>query len=187
MESICVRIKELRKQLCMSQVEFAKNLGVTNAHISKIEKGGTVPSDALIKLISKEYGVNENWLKTGIEPIFVYEIMDKTEEQMVSSTETFNKLLSTDSYMIRGLAVELNYLFSSITDVSYLSEDQKIEYLNMLKHMLSLINQYNLIVKDHMYSKQMIMDDIIDYDFEQYKIELDKCLKEYKELLKKSF
>ena len=41
MEEICIRIKELRKQLCMSQVEFAKNLGVTNAHISKIEKGGT--------------------------------------------------------------------------------------------------------------------------------------------------
>ena len=57
----------------------------------------------------------------------------------------------------------------------------------MLKHMLSILNKYNLIVKDHMYSKQMIMDDIIDYDFEQYKIELDKCLKEYKELLKKSF
>lgn len=50
MKEICIRIKELRKQLCMSQVEFAKNLGVTNAHISKIEKGGTVPSDALIKL-----------------------------------------------------------------------------------------------------------------------------------------
>ena len=85
MEEICIRIKELRKQLCMSQVEFAKNLGVTNAHISKIEKGGTVPSDALIKLISKEYQVNENWLKTGTEPIYIYEIKIGRAQRLNSS------------------------------------------------------------------------------------------------------
>lgn len=186
MEPICIRIKELRKQLCMSQVEFAKNLGVTNAHISKIEKGGTVPSDALIKLISKEYKVNENWLKTGSEPIFIYEVMDMAEEQLIRSTDTFNKLLSSDSYMLRGLAAELKFSFSSITDVTNLNDNQKIEYLTIVKHMFSMINQYNLIVKDHLCSKQMRIDDIMDDDFVHYKIELDKCINDYKELLKKS-
>jgi transcriptional regulator with XRE-family HTH domain len=70
LETISIRVKELRNRLGMSQVEFAKNLGVTNAHISKIEKGGTVPSDTLIKLIAKEYGVDEKWLKTGERPSF---------------------------------------------------------------------------------------------------------------------
>lgn len=186
MENICIRIKELRKQLDMSQVEFAKNLGVTNAHISKIEKGGTIPSDALIKLISKEYQVSENWLKTGTEPIFIYEIMDKTEEQLINSTAKFNNLLSSDSYMLRGLAAELNFLFSSITDVTYLDENHKIEYLTIVKNMFSLINQYNLMVKDHICSKQMIIDDIIDNHFENYKKEIEKCINEYKELMNKS-
>lgn len=186
MDAIGIRIKELRKQLCMSQIEFARNLGVTNAHISKIEKGGTVPSDALIKLISKEYQVNENWLKTGIEPIFIYEIMDKAEEQLIDSTATFNKLLSSDSYMLRGLAAELNFFFSSITDVTYLEETHKVEYLTILKNMFSLINQYNLLVKDHICSKQMIIDDIVDNHFENYKIGIEKIIDEYKELMKKS-
>lgn len=185
MEDICIRIKELRKQLCMSQVEFAKNLGVTNAHISKIEKGGTVPSDALIKLISKEYQVSEDWLKTGEEPIFIYEIMDKAEEQLISSTTTFNKLLSSNSYMLRGLAAELKFSFSSITDVTYLEEKQKVEYLTIVKKMFSLINQYNLIVKDYICSKQMVIDDVIDDHFGNYKIEIERCINEYEELLKK--
>lgn len=185
MEAICIRIKELRNQLCMSQVEFAKNLGVTNAHISKIEKGGTVPSDALIKLISKEYQVNEHWLKTGIEPIFIYEITDKAEEQLIHSTTTFNRLLSSDSYMLRGLAAELKFSFSSITDVTCLEENHKLEYLTIVKNMFSLINQYNLVVKDHLCSKQMVIDDIMDNHFDNYKAGIEKCINEYKELMKK--
>lgn len=186
MDNICIRIKELRKDLSMSQVEFAKNLGVTNAHISKIEKGGTVPSDALIKLISKEYQVNENWLKTGAEPIYIYEILDKTEDQLISSTATFNKLLSSDSYMLRGLAAELKFSFSSITDVTALDEKQKIEYLTIVKNMFSLINQYNLMIKDHISSKQMAIDDIVNSHFDRYKTGIEKCINEYKELMKKT-
>jgi transcriptional regulator with XRE-family HTH domain len=185
MESICIRIKELRKQLCMSQVEFAKNLGVTNAHISKIEKGGTVPSDALIKLISKEYGVNENWLQTGEKPIFIYELMDRAEEQLITSTDRFNKLLSSDSYIIRGLASDLKFAFSNITDVHYLNDAQKAEYLTIVKKMFSLIDQYNLVVKEHIYSKQTIFDNVLNELFDNYKIELNKCINDYVELLKK--
>lgn len=186
MNEICIRIKELRKKLEMSQVEFAKQLGVTNAHISKIEKGRTVPSDALIKLIAKEYQVNENWIKTGIEPVFIYEVIDQTEEQLISSTEIFNKLLSSESYVIRELAAELKMLFSNITDVSFLDEKQKIEYLYIVKDMFSSINQYNSLVKTHLATKQMILDDVIDNHFENYKKEVEKCINEYKKMMTKS-
>lgn len=186
MEAICVRIKELRNQLCMSQIEFAKNLGVTNAHISKIEKGGTVPSDALIKLISKEYQVNENWLKNGAAPIFIYQVLEKTEEQLYDSTATFNKLLSSDSYLLRELAAELKSYFSDITDVTYLDENQKIEYLTIVKNMLLLISKYNSAIKDHMYSRQFIIDDIADSYFENYKTDIEKCITELLGLMEKN-
>lgn len=186
MEAICIRIKELRKELSMSQVEFAKNLGVTNAHISKIEKGGTVPSDALIKLISKEYQVNENWLKTGTEPIFIYEVMDRTEEKLINATTTFNNLLSSDSYIIRELAADLEFCFSNITDVSTLDENQKIEYLSIVRNMLDLISKYNSMVKEHVYTKQTVLTNVIDNHFENYKIGIEKCIDEYKEMMKKS-
>ncbi len=180
MKDICIRMRELRKELELSQVEFAKNLGVTNAHISKIERGGTIPSDSLIKLISKEYQVNENWLKIGEEPMFIDEILDKTEEYLINSTTQFSKLLSSDSYMLRGVAAELNFYFSSITDVSLLNEKQKLEYLTIVKNMFSLINQYNLMIKDSLASKQMLINDVF---LEVYKKGIEKSICEFINLI----
>ncbi|MFR9159845.1 MAG: helix-turn-helix domain-containing protein, partial [Ruthenibacterium lactatiformans] len=51
MDDICVRVKLIRTSFKMSQKDFSLRLGVTNAHISRIEKGLTRPSAALVKLI----------------------------------------------------------------------------------------------------------------------------------------
>lgn len=59
------RIKELRKSLGLNQTDFGKNLGVTTSAISGYELGTITPSDAIIKSICREYGVNEIWLRTG--------------------------------------------------------------------------------------------------------------------------
>ena len=59
------RIKELRKSLGLNQTEFGKRLGVTTSAISGYELGTITPSDAIIKSICREYGVNETWLRTG--------------------------------------------------------------------------------------------------------------------------
>lgn len=66
---ICIRIHELRTLKKLNQKEFASLLGVTNAYISRIEKGRTVPSDALIKLICMVYHVSEEWLRFGELPL----------------------------------------------------------------------------------------------------------------------
>ena len=85
MNDICIRIKELRNKTGMSQVEFAKRLGVTNAHISKIEKGGTVPSYALIKLIAKEYKVKEDWIIKGeTEKVTLYDQITQSKETLAA-------------------------------------------------------------------------------------------------------
>ena len=59
------RIKELRKSLGLNQTEFADKLGIATSTISCYELGTRVPSDAIIKSICREYGVNETWLRTG--------------------------------------------------------------------------------------------------------------------------
>ena len=33
--------------------------------------GRSIPSDSAIALICREFGVNENWLRNGIEPIYI--------------------------------------------------------------------------------------------------------------------
>ncbi len=59
------RIKEIRKTLGMNQTEFSKKLGIAPNTISSYEAGTIYPSNAIIKSICREFGVNETWLRTG--------------------------------------------------------------------------------------------------------------------------
>lgn len=49
------QIKEMRKKAGLSQQEFGARLGVTHAHISKIESGKEKPSETLVRLIRYEF------------------------------------------------------------------------------------------------------------------------------------
>lgn len=59
------RIKAVREDMKYSQEKFGEKLGVTKSAISKIEKGERLPSTQLLLAISREYGINEEWLNTG--------------------------------------------------------------------------------------------------------------------------
>ena len=65
MNEVGQRIHELRKTLGLSQNAFGARLGVSHAHISRIESGKENSSLTLQKLIVWEYGVNREWLLTG--------------------------------------------------------------------------------------------------------------------------
>ena len=64
------RIKEIRKSMGLNQTEFGTKIGVTTSAISGYELGTRIPSDAIIKSIVREYGVNETWLRTGAGDMF---------------------------------------------------------------------------------------------------------------------
>ena len=53
------KIKEIRQKNGLSQQEFGARLGVSHAHISKIESGKENPSDTLLKLIGYEFGMDK--------------------------------------------------------------------------------------------------------------------------------
>ena len=59
------RIKELRKSLGLNQTEFGARIGVGQTAIAGYESGNRGLSDAIIKSICREFGVNETWLRTG--------------------------------------------------------------------------------------------------------------------------
>ena len=64
------RIKEIRKSVGLSQKEFGVRIGVSDTDISIIEHGERNPSKQTIKLICKEFKINQNWLKSGIGEMF---------------------------------------------------------------------------------------------------------------------
>lgn len=59
------RIKALRKELNLTQQEFADRLGTSRGNIGSYEVGKSAPSDAVISLICKTFRVNEDWLRNG--------------------------------------------------------------------------------------------------------------------------
>ncbi len=60
------RIKELRKNLGLTQQKFADRLGLKRQTIAAYEIGNIEPSDSTILLICKEFDINEEWLRTGV-------------------------------------------------------------------------------------------------------------------------
>lgn len=59
------RIKQIRRENDMTQIEFARKLKISGPSVSKLEKGENNPSDQTIALISREFNISENWLRTG--------------------------------------------------------------------------------------------------------------------------
>lgn len=69
------RIRELRKNyLHLSQTAFGERLGVSRSVINNIELNVLAKPEqklSLIKLMCREFNVNEEWILNGTEPVFV--------------------------------------------------------------------------------------------------------------------
>lgn len=63
------RIKIVRKKANLNQTEFADIIGASRDQVASYETGRVIPSDTVLKLIAKEFGVSYAWLKTGEGPM----------------------------------------------------------------------------------------------------------------------
>ena len=64
------RLKQLRKELGLTQQEFSDQIGIKRNTFSQYENGRNEPIDAVIKLICGKFNVNEDWLRTGEGEMF---------------------------------------------------------------------------------------------------------------------
>lgn len=64
------RIKALRKELGLTQQQFADLMKVKRNTVATYEMGRSIPSDSAIALICEKCNVNENWLRTGNGKMF---------------------------------------------------------------------------------------------------------------------
>lgn len=64
------RIKKIRRELDLTQQEFADRLRVKRGSIANYEIGRNVPIDSVISLICREFNVNEEWLRYGEGEMF---------------------------------------------------------------------------------------------------------------------
>lgn len=64
------RIKKIRRELNLTQQEFAERIGIKRNTIANYETGRNDPVDSVISLICREFNVREEWLRTGEGEMF---------------------------------------------------------------------------------------------------------------------
>lgn len=79
------RIKKIRKELDLTQQEFADRIGIARGNIAAYEVGKNAPSDSVISLICREFSVNENWLRTGEGDMFMELSKDEQIEEFIGN------------------------------------------------------------------------------------------------------
>lgn len=84
------RIKQLRKELELSQTEFAENINLKQTAIGMVENGKRRATDRIIADVCRVYGCSENWLRTGEGSMFE----ERTKEEELAAWA--GKTLSCD-------------------------------------------------------------------------------------------
>ena len=65
------RLRILRKELDLTQQEFADRLGIKRNTIANYECGRNKPVGSVFSLICREFNINEEWLRNGTGEMFV--------------------------------------------------------------------------------------------------------------------
>ena len=80
------RIKKLRRELDLTQQEFAIRIGSTQNALTGYETGRRNPSRSVINNICKTFHVNEEWLRTGVGEMFADVSQDEQIAEFVQQT-----------------------------------------------------------------------------------------------------
>lgn len=65
------RLLTLRKELKLTQSEFAKKIQISRSHLSGLENGTRNFTERVISDICREFDVNRNWLENGEGDMFI--------------------------------------------------------------------------------------------------------------------
>jgi transcriptional regulator with XRE-family HTH domain len=107
MSGIGYRIKCIRKENNLNQVQFAKSIGISQGNLSEIEMGNTNPSAETLISIRTQYNVNLNWLLTGLnsEDGITYE--DENEKNLLNAYRNLDEYHKNEIVEILSLKLRL--------------------------------------------------------------------------------
>jgi transcriptional regulator with XRE-family HTH domain len=64
------RIKHIRNTLNLTQMKFAERIAISTSYLAGIETGDRRVTARINRLIANEFGIEEQWLKTGEGEMF---------------------------------------------------------------------------------------------------------------------
>jgi transcriptional regulator with XRE-family HTH domain len=81
--SINERLKQVRQELQLTQVQFCKGIFLTGGHYASIELGNRRVNERIVKLVTTIYGVSEGFLRTGQGDMFDNDAADPRLERLI--------------------------------------------------------------------------------------------------------
>lgn len=117
------RVKILRKRLNLTQVNFAKRLGITHGQVSAIELNRSSLNEQNIKLICHEFDVSAEWLRTGSGEMFI--------RNTSPPNELLNKLKSEERELLQ--IYDQLYMESREEVIKYAKEKLELQGLRSKK------------------------------------------------------
>ena len=91
------RVRAVRKQLGLSQTEFAARMGMTQGYVTNIERNIREVNARLAKLICDTYSVSETWLVSGEGDMF-----QDNEHLMLANLMKKHKLNSAEAALMEA-------------------------------------------------------------------------------------
>lgn len=111
------RIKKLRKELNLTQREFAAKIGMKQNSIAIIESGRNT-SDQTIMAICREFNVSEEWLRTGEGEMFIHQ---SKEDELKTAVDS---LLSGETSEFKQRLVKV---LASLKEEQWVFLEEKLE------------------------------------------------------------
>lgn len=175
MNTIGSRMKYLRKQMGLKQIDFANRVLVSASYISKVESDKELPSNIFTKLVALEFNISYEWLKDGIGDMQINKTTHDFFERNITTSNTleeitelnhnFGILLKNSTTFKKMCISEICHSISSIlqTDVS---EAGKILLIELLSDYLGNIKE--LIEKLYMVKNVKDYSDTSNYYISSY-------------------
>jgi len=93
MNEVNERIRQIRANLKITQKEFCKQIPISQSSLGEIETGVRNVNDRIIQLISTQFKVNKDWIKSGAGNMFDPEKPDIRLEHLVEIYKQLDKPL----------------------------------------------------------------------------------------------
>lgn len=104
------RIRKIRKDLQLTQKDFAKRIGVSRNTIATYETSKRTPIDAIVISICREFDISEEWLRTGNGEM---KVNKSTEEQ---AYRVFRKIMESTSPIKRNITAMLLAMIETLSE-----------------------------------------------------------------------
>ena len=116
-----IQIRTLREYLKLTRADFGERIGMSGDSINNLERGRVVIKDFILKLISQEFNVDENWLRTGEGSMFALEL-DK-------NTMLVKQILNDVESPFKSLIFDIMKIYNSLDQTSKIVINNFIEQL----------------------------------------------------------